>query len=146
MCMLSHVRLFCDPMDCSPPGYSVHGVSQARILEQDAISSSRGSSWPSNQNHVSCISFIGKRSLYHWTTWDTLVLSALSQWWNLFILSPTFIFYLTLVNKHMVILSSKMGLQDFPWPCTHFCQNTYQNYHYIRATWWPYDSPTILFL
>ena len=30
-----------DPMDCSPPGCSVHGVSQARILEQVAISSSR---------------------------------------------------------------------------------------------------------
>ena len=30
---LSHVWLFCDPMDCSPPGSSVHGISQARILE-----------------------------------------------------------------------------------------------------------------
>ena len=35
---------FCDPMDCSPPGSSVHGISQARILEWAAISSSRGSS------------------------------------------------------------------------------------------------------
>ena len=33
-------------MDCSPPGSSVHGISQARILEWVAISSSRGSSWP----------------------------------------------------------------------------------------------------
>ena len=32
----------CDPMDCSPPGSSVHGILQARILEQVAISSSRG--------------------------------------------------------------------------------------------------------
>ena len=32
-----------DPMDCSPPGSSVHGISQARILEWAAISSSRGS-------------------------------------------------------------------------------------------------------
>ena len=39
--VLSHVRLSCDPMDCSPPGSSVHGVSQARILEWVAISSSR---------------------------------------------------------------------------------------------------------
>ena len=30
---LSHVYLFCDPMDCSPPGSSVHGISQARILD-----------------------------------------------------------------------------------------------------------------
>ena len=36
----------CDPMDYSPPGSSVHGISQARILEWVAISSSKGSSWP----------------------------------------------------------------------------------------------------
>ena len=36
----------CSSMDCSPRGSSVHGISQARILEQVAISSSRGSSYP----------------------------------------------------------------------------------------------------
>ena len=36
---------FCDPMDRSPPGSSVHGILQARILEWVAISFSRGSSW-----------------------------------------------------------------------------------------------------
>ena len=36
----------CDPMDCSPPGSSVHGILQARILEWVAISFSRGSSQP----------------------------------------------------------------------------------------------------
>ena len=40
--LLSHDRLFCDPMDCSQPGSSVHGISQARVLEWAAISSSRG--------------------------------------------------------------------------------------------------------
>ena len=45
----------CDPMNCSPPGSSVHGISQARILESVAISSSRQSSWPRNQTCVSCI-------------------------------------------------------------------------------------------
>ena len=34
----------CDPMDCSPPGSSVHGIFQARVLECVAISFSRGSS------------------------------------------------------------------------------------------------------
>ena len=34
----------CNPMDCSPPGSSAHGISQARILEGVAISFSRGSS------------------------------------------------------------------------------------------------------
>ena len=39
----------CDPMDCSPPGSSVHGISQARILECVGISSSRGSSRPRDE-------------------------------------------------------------------------------------------------
>ena len=51
--LLSHVWLFYYSMDCSPPGSSVHGISQARILEWIAISFSRGSSWPSDQTHIS---------------------------------------------------------------------------------------------
>ena len=45
----------CDPMVCSSPGLSVHGISQARILEWVAIFSSRGSSWPRDRTPVSCI-------------------------------------------------------------------------------------------
>ena len=45
----------CDPMDYSPPGSSVHGILQARIVEWVAISYSRGSSWPRDQTQVSCI-------------------------------------------------------------------------------------------
>ena len=41
-------------MDCSPPGFSVHGIFQAKILEWVAISYSRGFSWPWDWNHVSC--------------------------------------------------------------------------------------------
>ena len=44
----------CNPIDCSPPGSSVHGILQARILEWVAISFSRGSSRPRNQTRVSC--------------------------------------------------------------------------------------------
>ena len=39
----SHLQL-CDPIDCSPPGSSVHGSLQARVLEWGAMASSRGSS------------------------------------------------------------------------------------------------------
>ena len=42
----------CDPMDCNPPGSSIHGIFQARVLELVAISFSRASSWPSNQTWV----------------------------------------------------------------------------------------------
>ena len=48
----------CDPMDYSPPGSSVHGILQARILEWVAISYSRGSSGPRDQTCVSCDSCI----------------------------------------------------------------------------------------
>ena len=46
VCVLSCVWLFVTPKDCSPPGSSAHGISQARILEWVAISFSRGSFWP----------------------------------------------------------------------------------------------------
>ena len=49
--LLSCIQLFCDSMDYNPPGVSVHGIFQARILEWVAISFSRGSS-----------------ILYHWAT------------------------------------------------------------------------------
>ena len=44
-----------NPMDCSLPGSSVHGILQARILEWVANPFSRGSSWPSNRTRVSSI-------------------------------------------------------------------------------------------
>ena len=58
-------------MDCSPPVSFVHGISQVRILEWFAISSSRGSSWPRDWTHVSwvsCISCFGRWILYHSAT------------------------------------------------------------------------------
>ena len=45
----------CDPMDCRPPGSSVYGIFQARILEWVAIFFSRGSFPPGDQTWVSCI-------------------------------------------------------------------------------------------
>ena len=57
----SHPTL-CAPVDCSPPGSSVHGTSQARILEWEAISYSRASSQPVDQTHVPRI---GKWILNH---------------------------------------------------------------------------------
>ena len=70
MCVCSVAKLcltLCDPMDCSPPGSSVHGIFHARILEWVAISSSRGSCLPMDRAHVSCT---GKQILYHWATWE----------------------------------------------------------------------------
>ena len=55
----------CDPMGCSLPGSSVHGIFQARVLEWAAISFSRGSSQPKDRTQVSRI--VGR----HFTLWAT---------------------------------------------------------------------------
>ena len=59
-----------DSLDCSPPGSSVHGISQAIILEYIAIFSSRGSPWPKKWTCISCIS---RQILYHCATYLQLV-------------------------------------------------------------------------
>ena len=53
-----------DPIDCSSPDSSVHGILWARVLEWVAIPSSKGSSQPRYWIHISCISWIGRRILY----------------------------------------------------------------------------------
>ena len=62
----------CHPMDCSPPGSYVHGISQAKVLKWVAISFSRGSSRLRDGTHISCISFIDRRILYPWATREAL--------------------------------------------------------------------------
>ena len=47
--------IFGDPMDCSPPGSSVHGIFQARILEWVAMSFSRGSSVAKEERETLCL-------------------------------------------------------------------------------------------
>ena len=65
----------CDPMDYSLPGFSVHGIFQARVLECVAISFSRGSSQLRDRTQVSCI--VGRR----FTLWATReALSPLKTW------------------------------------------------------------------
>ena len=54
----------CDPMDCSPPGSSVHVLLQARILEQVAMLSSGGSSLLRDWTQVFCISYTSRQVLY----------------------------------------------------------------------------------
>ena len=65
----------CDPIDCSPPGSSVYGILQARILEWVAISFSRGSSQPRDRTQVSCIA---GRCFVLWATREAHMLPAKS--------------------------------------------------------------------
>ena len=68
VCSVAQLCLnLCDPIDCSPPGSSVHGIFQARILEWVDISYSRGSSQPRNCAYVSCVSCTGRRILHYCT-------------------------------------------------------------------------------
>ena len=65
----------CDPTDCSPPGFSVHGILQARILGWVAIPFSRGSSWLSDRTWVS---HTAGKFFTIWVTRETLL--SLWEW------------------------------------------------------------------
>ena len=55
VCVTHSCPTLCDPMDCSPPGFSVHGILQARIVEWFAIPFFRGTSQPRDRTLVSCL-------------------------------------------------------------------------------------------
>ena len=93
--------------DCSPPGLSVHGILQARMLEWVAAAFSSGSSWPRNRTCVSCVSCIGRWILYHWTTWETQCILPRATNFGLFS-SSLFVFCLSL-------------LLGPPWPLNDLC-------------------------
>ena len=58
MTLSESVPVFFDPSDCSLLDFFAQGILQARILEWVAISSSRRSSWPRGQTHISTVSCI----------------------------------------------------------------------------------------
>ena len=83
----------CDPMDCSLPRSSVHGIFQARVMEWVAISFSRGSSQPRDQTWVSCI--VGRRFTI-WATREDITLWLISNYYLAyhFLISSLFSYYL----------------------------------------------------
>ena len=85
--LFNHVWL-CDSMDCSPPGSSIHGILQARILEWVAILFSRGSSWLMVQTHISCIA---GRFFAIWVIREALLPSYQKTNHEYWLLSPKFI-------------------------------------------------------
>ena len=58
----------CDPLDCSPPGSSVHGIPPDKNIGVGCHALLQGSSQPKDQTHVSCISCVGKQIFYHCAT------------------------------------------------------------------------------
>ena len=69
----------CDPMDCSPPGSSIHGILQAKILEWVVISLSRGSFQPRDWTWVSHIT---GRCFTVWTTREALLFAKIVCIWK----------------------------------------------------------------
>ena len=76
--LFSHVQLFCNSMDYSPPGFSVHGVFQAWILAWVAISSSRGSPWPRDWTDVCMWKLLSRVQLFA-TPW-TILQARILEW------------------------------------------------------------------
>ena len=106
--LLSHVCVYivyaqsC-PTLCSLPGSAVHRTFQTRILKWVAISSSRGSSQPRDQTHVSCVSLLHCRQ----------ILYALSHWGSHILYIKTHI-YMSISNKINLIACIFWVLTAFP--------------------------------
>ena len=92
-------------MDCSPPGSSVHGILQARILEWVTIPFSRDSSQPRDQTHVSCIA---GRFFTVWATWEATSLSLRPYLIGLLILSQEI--SCSLCSKSILVFFSLLNL------------------------------------
>ena len=115
MCVLvpQSCPILCDPMDSSPPGSSVHGILQARILQWVAIPFSRGSSWPRNQTGVS---YIAGRFFTNWATREDHRKSYKCYFW----LIPKRKKKSTMYNFHPYFIDKKIKFRDqITWPRSH---------------------------
>ena len=93
----------CDPMDCSPPGSSIHAIFQARVLKWIAVCFSRGSSWPRDPTPVSCIP--GRRFTI-WATREALILIRTPQ--GRVFSFPIFFWYIYLCIDTWVLISIRV--------------------------------------
>ena len=100
-------------MNCSPPGSSVHGILQARILDWIAMPSSRRASWLRNQTHIAGVFFT------HWATCDAQaehlkMLYSLMKHMQIFASLVFFIFYKIFISVFI------FGCAGSSVPCRHF--------------------------
>ena len=138
-------------MDCSPPGSSVHGIFEARILEQVAISFSRGSSRPRDQTCVSCI---GRQILYHWAAREAQFIHCIGK--SSLLYSPVcYIFDSTGISDSICLWLTSLGIIPstsihviadvktslFLWLSgillyAYLCVYTYTHHIFIHSCWW----------
>ena len=108
VCMLSPftcVWLLATVWTCSLPGSSIHGILQARIMEQFAISSSRGSSWLTDRTHISYVSCI-ENMFFH------SIVCFVYHWWEYKLVQPlweTVWEFLKRLQKRTAIRSSNLS-------------------------------------
>ena len=137
-CAQSYLIL-CNPTDCSLPGFSLHGIPQARIPESVAVFFSRASSWPRDQTCVSWVTCISKQILYHWATWKAQICHRAA------------LTYCTLWGQRHLLLfgngcSRALGLLCFNQGffffnhgffifCINFCLYSYGPFHGLYSPW-----------
>ena len=132
MCLVAQpCPTLCNPMGCSSPGFPFHGkFSDKNPGVWVAISSSRGSSWPRDQTHISSISCIGR-----WVLNNTAP-SGKSTDLILYTLYSTYCIKVYCVLAYMVhyILFTRYCLYDTLYALYHiYCFKAYCMYHSIYA-------------
>ena len=139
----SHVRSLCDPMDCSLLGSSVRRISQARILEWVAISSSRGSSQPRDQ---ACVSqFLSQKHLNTLKKKKIQFLELLLSFWPFFFEILSFLdsynsktyFSSNLFLLHL-LLNIHVPLSTIPQDSSHLLMGTIQDSSIIHMLFSPF--------
>ena len=94
----------CNPMGCSWPGFSVHGISQARILKWVAIPFFRGSSWPRGQTQVSDIA---DRFFTVWATSTKTVFTPFYKYFHPLSLNPSFVSKICRSHKSTIFFTTE---------------------------------------
>ena len=109
VCWMLICLWLCDPMDYS----SAHGIIQARILECDVVSYSKGSSWLRDRTCVSCVACIARQVLYHWGSPSDHCNEIIINHWHEII--PIFDNW-GLVAKHVFVMSVAIAFLGMVWP------------------------------
>ena len=137
-CVCSVTKLcliLCDPMDCSPPGSSVHGDFP------DKNSSCRGFSQPRDQICVFWVSCVGRQILYHWATQEPNLECTQSQY-PVFVETQFHNFTLILfLGFWFPILMAYIVHQILSAGASAFCQSPFQELELCWASPWSWLPP-----
>ena len=82
----------CDPMDCSPPGFSVHGILQARTLEWVAISFSNARKWKVKVKSFSCVQLLATPRTAAYQALPSMGFSGQQYWSGVPLPSPIYVY------------------------------------------------------